>query len=297
MSQPTNPRSPLSTEAGHRRISGSRRRGLLMLAGAAMFFSPLFLMRASATATSTAQVEFVHPGEGGSPGYSDTGKYSASAGGADSRANNFYIGNGTAALTSNGPADLPDLHATAEADPGNPEGVTSTATFGEGLLTFIYTGAVTNSVLTFNFNVSGTLTGDATAFLTLSFGTFNDTVALTSGFNPISIVVPTSALNASPSGNDLEAGYQEQLTVGGNNIASNGGSTGTSTANFSDTVQLTSIDATDGNGNPIAGTFTDGDQISFAANTTLTPEPSTTALLASSALLLAFLMKRRLRAT
>jgi hypothetical protein len=270
-----------------------------MLAGAALFLSPVFLMKAAAQdspppspATSSAKVEFVHPGEGGSPGQSNFGDYSASVSASDPDTGDVYYGDGGAAVTVSG-NDVSDLHASANASSGgNPEGVAGIATFSETDLVFNPSSSASPNFETFNFNVSGTLTGYASAIFSVDYGSYSTSYTLESGSNPISVQVPTSDLTINLDDNSYYGSFSESLSAS----VSNGGNPGTNLSDFSDTVHLTSIDVTDANGDSVAGTFTDGGQVFFAANTTITPEPNTTALLASSALLLAFLMKRRLRA-
>ena len=139
-----------------------------------------------------------------------------------------------------------------------------------------------DSSLTFNFGLSGTLTVTSSAYLTLSYGSFSNTYLLTSGVSILSVQLPLDAITYHSISQPIQGKYSETLSAS----VSNGGNPGSNTADFSDTVQLTSIDATDPNGNPLAGIFTDGDLISLEANTELTSEPNTRALLVPSILLL-----------
>jgi hypothetical protein len=279
----------------------------LLLGCTALFLLLGFQSRAEAqapvgTPTSYTPVFFNH---GESPGQEqyDYGSYSSNVIFTDPDTVDLHYGNGSAIVTApeQSPVDqtsyqgIPALHAFANAStPGNSEGVSSTASFSDQLN---FTPHFSDDVLadlsySFNFAVSGSLTGDATAALSLSYGSATANISLASGTTNILFIVEANQLSnytdpVFPGSSIGEVGglFSAQLIASVNNP---NGAGGTNTANFSDTVALQSVDVTDANGDPVQGTFSDGDQLLFAANTPLlntTPEPGTTALLISGLML------------
>jgi hypothetical protein len=280
----------------------------LLLGCAALFFLLGFQSRAEAqapvgTPSAYASVFFNHGESPGQEHYDPGTGYSAYVSFTDPDTADLYFGNGSASVTAPEQSPvaqtsyqgIPALHAFANAStPGNSEGVASTASFSDQLN---FTPHFSDDVLadlsySFNFAVSGSLTGDATAALSLSYGSATANINLASGTTNILFIVEANQLSSytdpvfpGSSIRDVGGLFSAQLIA---SVINPNGAGGTNTANFSDTVALQSVDVTDANGDPVQGTFSDGDQLLFAANTPLlntTPEPGTTALLISGLVL------------
>jgi hypothetical protein len=102
------------------------------------------------------------------------------------------------------------------------------------------------------------------------------------GAQEITLSVPSEDLFTSGDNSTVGGVLTLSLTADANNTIPNSLDTEDSVSDFSDTVQLISTDALDANGDAVQGSFTDGDQILFPANTVFitTPEPATFLLLA-----------------
>jgi hypothetical protein len=285
------------------RTRAPRTRWLLLLAGA-LSFSLLPQVSAqvppAASPASTASVDFGH-GESGGAGKQNTNPFGFDAVVplfTDPDTQDLQFGSGSASVTSNAipgfGTGLPDLHAFAHALPeGNEEGVTSVATFSDNLDFF---APVVNTVKVFhlNFLVTGSLSGNSQATFNVQWGNIdsNGIVVTTDGAvaQEITLSVPSGDLTLSDTGDDTMVGGFLTLTLGAgaNNTLPNSLQTEDSMSDFSNTVQLVSVDALDANGNAVQGSLTDGDQLLFPANTVFvtTPEPATFLLLTPGLLLL-----------
>jgi hypothetical protein len=294
-----NPITPFPTR-GHRltvsHLPVSRRSGFLVLLGAALSFSPFFQMRATAQDVGSPQATTsVGFGHGESPGeeHQDTGTYFAVTTFTDPDTQDLHFGSGTATVSATplvigGTAEMPDLHALAAPDAeGNEEGVGASASFSD-TLEFSNPDALLPTVFNFSFLVTGSLSGNSSATLSASWGSIDPgnfaLFTTTSVAQLFTLSIPSSSLGLVVNGDNDKIGglFGITLTASANNTEPNSTTLESSTADFSQTVQLVSAAALDANGNPVAGTFTDGDQILFPANTVFvsTPEPATFLLLA-----------------
>ncbi len=286
------------------RTRALRMRWLLLLAGA-LSFSPLLQVRAvNPDASSEAGVGFNH---GESPGSveQNSGTYTAATNFTDPDTQDMFFGNGSASVTAtptgNGiNARLPNLHAFAQALPGNTEGVEAQATFSDDL-NFTAPAVDTVKVFHLNFLITGSLSGNSEAILNVSWGDIDSNgVVITDssvGAQELTLSVPSNDLTTSGDNSTVGGVLTLSLTAEANNTPPNSLQTETSVADFSNTVQLVSADALDANGNAVQGSFTDGDQILFPANTVFveTPEPGTLALLVPALLLLVAFVRKQSR--
>ncbi len=138
------------------------------------------------------------------------------------------------------------------------------------------------SFLTLDFLVSGSITGNGSGVLSVQWGDASASFDLSNGPLVQTFHFLVSRSDLLDSSGDLYAPFTISLTAGANSSTPSH----TSTADFGDTVKLSSTEVTDSNGNPVQGQFFDTNSdgtpgpISFPANTDLlVPEPSTWALL------------------
>jgi hypothetical protein len=257
---------------------------------------------------ATATVFFSHSGSPGESSTDSTLPYSAVKTFTDPDTQDLQFGSGTATVSATplvigGTAELPDLHALAAPEAqGNNEGVSATASFSD-TLEFSNPDALTPTVFNFSFLVTGSLSGNSSAVLNASwgFGANNGMVFTTTSVAQLfTLSVPSSSLSlfVNNSNDSIGGPFGISLSAIADNTEPNSTTLESSTADFSQTVELVSADALDANGNPVAGTFTDGDQILFPANTvfvTATPEPGTLALLVPALLLLLAFVRKQSR--
>jgi len=252
-------------------------------------------MRATAQDVNAPQaVTTVGFGHGESPGeeHEDTGTYFAVTTFTDPDTQDLHFGSGSATVSATplvigGTAEMPDLHALAAPDAqGNIEGVAASASFSD-TLEFSNPDALLPTVFNFSFLVTGSLSGNSSASLSASwgFGANNGIVFTTTSVAQLfTLSVPSSSLGLVVNDNNDSIGgvFSIELTASANNTEPNSTTLESSTADFSQTVQLVSADALDANGNAVQGSFSDGDQILFPANTVFVaaPEPATFLLLA-----------------
>jgi hypothetical protein len=252
---------------------------------------------------ATTSVLFVH-GESPTKDYQNTGDYIAVTTVTDPDTQDLYYGSGAASVSATplvigGTAEMPNLHAIATPEAqGNEEGVGATAGFSD-TLEFSNPNVLMPTVFNFSFLVTGSLSGNSEAILSASWGTGADNgmvYTTTSVAQLFTLSVPSSSLSLVVSGDNETIGglFVINLTADADNTEPNSTTLESSTADFSQTVELVSADALDANGNQVAGTFTDGDQILFPANTVFvaTPEPATFLLLAPALALLAAFGRR-----
>jgi len=279
------------------RIRAPRTRWFLLLVGAALSFSPFFQMGATAQDVNApyavTRVFFNHSGSPGVETSDPENGYSAfTPTFTDPDTQDDYYGSGWAQVTATplvqgGSAELPSLHAVATPEAqGNSEGVGASASFSDSLY-FSNPSALMPTVFNFSFLVTGSLSGNSSATLSASWGFLANNGAVfttTSVAQLFTLSVPSSSLSLVVNNHNDTIGGPFSLTLSADatNTAPNSETLESSTANFSQTVELVSADALDANGNQVAGTFTDGDQILFPANTVFvtTPEPATFLLLA-----------------
>ncbi len=283
------------------RIRASWTRWLLLLAGA-LSFSPLLQVRAAdVSGSSEVSVGFNH-GESGGAQQQNSGDYDADISFTDPDTQDLYFGNGSASVSANSlsilgaTAELPDLHAYAHALPnGNSEQVEAQATFSDSL---IFNAPAVNTVKVFhlNFLISGSLSGNSQAIFNVQWGNIDSngiviTDSSSAGLQELTLSVPSDDLTTSLDGSSVGGSLTLSLSAAANNTIPFSTDTEDSVSDFSDTVQLISADALDANGDAVQGSFSDGGQILFPANTVFvtTPEPATLLLLAPAlGLLVAF---------
>jgi hypothetical protein len=283
-----------------------RRSGLLILLGAALSISPLFQTLANAQSVTAAASVSVGFGHGESPGadFTSSGNYVALLSESDPDTVNLQFGSGSANVTAvdlNSGSLLPDLHAIATPEAmGNIEAVSSVASFQDNL-SFQSPAPNTVKVFHLNFLLTGSLTGNSQAIFNVQWGDIdsNGVVITADGSvtQELTLAVPSSDLTPA-SGDSVGGLFNIELSAGADNTVPNSLTLESSSSDFSNTVQLISADALDANGDVVAGSFTDGNQILFPANTIFvsTPEPRTALLLAPSLLLLALWRPKRLPA-
>ena len=272
-----------------------RGRSVWLLAGGMLSISAIFEIPAAGAPDAETSVLFVH-GEAGGREDTGGGKYSASTTFTDPDFGEDYVGEGSASVTNNGLPDLPSLHAYASASAGNPESTHASASFSDEL-NFAFDGSTPLSapavnVFTFNFHITGSLTGSSSAVLNVSYGSDNYGFTLIGSQTNYQFDVDSDALTYGAGGTGTIGGtFSAQLGATANN------NTADSVANFSDTVELESVEAKDADGNAVAGVFTDDAEILFPANTELlfVPEPGSLGLFVPALLLLGFFGRKRFR--